>query len=130
MSAQGQALIDAAQVLIAQLRGSSSLAAQAVAATGSLLATGPVAESLRLYPATADVTRGSITLRFDLPGRTDVTLEFYDLAGRRIDEVRLGSLGLGRHERSWAPPNQASGLFFYRLRAGVLMASGRVALVK
>jgi hypothetical protein len=129
-SAQGQPLIDAAQAVIAQLQGSSSLVAQAVPATGSSLAVAPVPQSLRLYPGTADPARGAITLRFDLPDQSDVTLEFYDLAGRRIDEVRLGSLGPGQHERSWAPPNRATGLFFYRLTAGALMATGKVELMK
>jgi hypothetical protein len=101
-----------------------------VAAIGSSVATGTVSESFRLYPGTLDPARGSITLRFDLPVQSDVTLEFYDLAGRRIDQVRLGSLGTGRHELSWAPPNNTSGLFFYRLNAGGRMVSGKAALVK
>jgi FIMAH domain-containing protein len=132
-SAQGQPLIDGAQALIVELGGSSALAARTFSANGGVArdtdAPG-TAESLRAYPGTFDAARGTITLRFDLPRASEVMLELYDLAGRRIDVARLGSIGPGRHEWSWAPHDNGSGLYFYRLRAGDLTATGKVASVR
>jgi len=133
-SAQGQPLIDAAQALMAELQGSTALSATSSGATGRIASTSPAAlalpESFRLYPATVEADRGTMMLRFDLPGHSDVSLEFYDITGRRVDEVRLGSMGPGQHQWSWAPLNQPSGLVFYRLRAGDLVVTGKAAFVR
>jgi sugar lactone lactonase YvrE len=144
-SAQGQPLIDAARALIAELQA-SALSATPVAAGGSKgrdiagaragsdprleAASGATASPFHVYPGTFDAARRAITLRFDLPRRSDVTLELYDIAGRRIDEMRLGSMGPGRQEWTSARLDLPSALVFYRLRAGDLMATGKVPFVR
>jgi Regulator of Chromosome Condensation (RCC1) repeat protein/FIMAH domain-containing protein len=136
-SDQGQPLIDAAKALIVELGGASTLATRTFSATDGIARgavapslTSDVAESFHLYPGSFDAARGAITLRFDLPRRSDVMVELYDIAGRRIDELRLGSMGAGRQEWSSARLDLPSELLFYRLRAGDLMATGKVAFVR
>jgi hypothetical protein len=147
-SAQGQPLIDAAQALIAELQASSLsttpvsasgpsgrdiATARAVSTSGpdaSSPAAGTSPESFRLYPATFDAARGAVTLRFDLPRASDVTLELYDIGGRRIDQLRLGSMGPGRQEWTSARLALPSAMLFYRLRAGDLVATGKVPFVR
>ena len=139
-TAQGQPLIDAAQALINELQSAAALSATSSASTARIAAIGrpdvappatlAVPASFRLYPATSDAARGALTLHFDLPRPSEVTVEFYDLGGRRLDEVRLGTLGPGRQEWTWAPRTHGSALVFYRLKAGDFMASGKAALVR
>jgi len=73
------------------------------------------------------------TLRFSLrePGR--VSLEIFDVRGRRVRRLMDASLGAGRHLRIWdgrdeASRQVASGVYFVRLRAGDKEARGRVVL--
>ena len=84
--------------------------------------------SFHLYPSTFDAARGTITLRFDLPHPSDVTLELYDISGRRIELMRLGSLGPGRREWTSARLDHPSGLVFCRLRAGDLTTTGKLLI--
>jgi hypothetical protein len=133
--AEGQPLIDGAEALMAELEGSGTLSTKSAALDASArdmdaAISGAVAQSFRLYPAMLDAASGAFTLRFDLPRTSVVTLEFYDIAGRRIDEVNVGSMGPGQHEWNWASQNSASGLLFYRLRAGDLVATGKVVSVR
>jgi len=129
-SKQGQPLIEAAQSLIVELGGTLSTrvfsASAGFARDADLSGT---AVPFRLYPGSFDAVRGTLTLRFDLPRASGVTLELYDIAGRRIEEARLGSMGPGRQEYSWTPRNHPSGLLFYRLKAGDLVGTGKVASV-
>ena len=126
-SEQGQPLIDAARSLIIELGGTPLFSASGGIArdTDSQGTT----MSFRLYPGSFDAVRGTLTLRFDLPLASDVMLELYDISGRRLEEARLGSMGPGPQEYSWSPRNHPSGLLFYRLKAGDLVGTGKVASV-
>jgi len=132
-SAQGQPLIDAAQALIAELRASSANHAAALVTTGggeTDIDVSGAAGAFRLHPGRFDPASGLVTLRFDLPHTSPVSVKFYDIAGRGLYEAELGSLGPGRHEWSWAPHTAGSALLFYRLKAGELTATGKVMSVR
>lgn len=72
--------------------------------------------ALRTSPNPA---RSEVAFSFDLPADASVTLELFDVHGRRLDTVDAGSLGAGHHdlpyrmEESWA-----RGTYLARLRAG------------
>ena len=97
---------------------------------GAQTASGLEPAAFRLYPGTVDAARGAVTLRFDLPRASDVTLELYDIGGRRIDQLRLGPMGAGRQEWTSARLELPSAMLFYRLRAGDLVATGKVPFVR
>jgi streptogramin lyase len=129
---QGQPLIDAAQALAAELKATLSHATAALTTGGDeygIDAPGTAA-AFRLHPGSFDRASGAVTLRFDLPHTSLVSVKFYDVAGRAIDEAELGSLGPGRHEWSWVPHSTGSALLFYRMRAGEITATGKVMLVR
>ncbi len=61
-----------------------------------------------------------VTLRFTLPGAGRVTLDLYDLAGRRVRTLEAGTLEAGDHVATWdgrgdAGAGAAPGLYFARL---------------
>lgn len=85
---------------------------------------GGIPTEFHLYEVTPNPARGSARIRFDLPRRTAVSIEVYDVAGRLVSSL-LNSDGVdpGRHSVDWdgrgvegvAVP---SGLYFCRVRAG------------
>jgi len=133
-AAAGQPLIDAANALIAELQAPQAASARTPAAPSSRDAmegsSAMAPAPFHLYASTFDAARGTITLRFDLPRRSDVTLELFDVAGRRVAELRLGSMGQGRQEWTSAMLRLPSAMFLYRLHAGELMSAGKISLVR
>jgi large repetitive protein len=60
--------------------------------------------------------RGSTRFEIDLPRPSPVTLEVFDVTGRRVSKLVDRVLEPGRHEVEWSAP-AARGVYFARLRA-------------
>ena len=90
-------------------------------------------ERIAFHPPSPNPFRGTTTLRFDLPREADVSLELFDLSGRRVATILQGRRPAGRHALRWGPaagggPLQA-GLYFVGFRAGAFRQTRRVVLV-
>ena len=91
-----------------------------VAETGScgtvdvepIVSSGPLSFALR----GANPVRGVATFVFNLPRPSPVTLEVFDVTGRRIAELADGVMEPGEHTARWSAPG-APGVYFARLRA-------------
>jgi hypothetical protein len=70
------------------------------------------------------------TIAFNLPAREHVTLKVYDVKGREIATLVNGTRAAGRHEVSFEAFNIASGIYFYRLRAGDYLATRKMIVVR
>jgi hypothetical protein len=75
------------------------------------------------------------TIAFTLPEPTDVTIEVYDVAGRKIVTLMNDRLGSGGHFVEWSGRGDngekvASGVYFYRLLAGDEDISKKMVLLK
>ena len=57
-------------------------------------------------------------INFDLPFEGQVSLVVYDLIGREVATLAAGFHTAGHHSVTWDASHQASGVYFYRLRAG------------
>ena len=94
-------------------------------------ASGPAAFAVEgAYP---NPSRGAFAIRFALPEPASVTVEVYDLMGRRVlREAAVFGAGAGQTVRLDAA-GLAAGVYLYRVRAetahGVTARTGRVALV-
>ena len=74
---------------------------------------------------------GRTTLDFELPATAYVTLDMFDLRGRRITRLADGMLGAGRHSVTWSGLDGAghaagAGVFFVRLEANGTCATTRM----
>jgi subtilisin family serine protease len=72
---------------------------------------------------------------FALPSRSDVSLEIFDLLGRRIRVLYQGQLDAGEHAALWDGLSESgtpvsSGVYFYRLRTGDETLTKRMTLMK
>lgn len=76
---------------------------------------------------------GPHTLAFELPQSTQVRLEVFDLAGRRLATLADGPLGVGAHVRVWDGRDASGtkvprGLVFARLSAGAEVRTARILI--
>jgi len=75
------------------------------------------------------------TISFFVPGPTEVLLDIFDSRGRRIKRLVEGPYPYGRHEVEWNGRDDhgrpvASGVYFYRLRAGKKEFTRKLTLLK
>jgi hypothetical protein len=70
------------------------------------------------------------TIKYSLPEENDVTVEIYDILGRRIETLICGIQPPGSHSVVWDAENQPSGVYFYRIKAGEYMESKSCLLLR
>ncbi len=71
------------------------------------------------------------TIRFGLPEASAVTLEVYDVVGRRVVVLkRDAALEAGWHTVHFDGRMLASGLYFYIIRAGAFKATRKMIVLK
>ena len=88
-----------------------------------------------LHPNTPNPFNPITRFSFDLPARAEITLRVYDVSGRRVRNLKDGTMKAGRHEVVWDGVNDqgrsvASGIYFYRLEAGEDMAVRKMTLIR
>jgi hypothetical protein len=77
----------------------------------------------------------STLIDFFLPNRSEVRLEIFDVNGRRIKMLMQGTMAQGQHQVEWNGVDEAnrlaaSGVYYCRLRTGVLVKSIKLLLIK
>ena len=88
-----------------------------------------------LYAPFPNPIAGRATVRFDVARAGDVTLEVFDLSGRRASTLHRGALEPGRYSVQWNGLGEdgvpvRAGLYFVRLKApGAGLQSARVTVV-
>ncbi len=75
------------------------------------------------------------TVTFDLPRRESASLRVFDVTGRVVRTLASGEMEAGTHRAVWDGRNDGgatveAGLYFYRLDAGTVSATRRVAFVR
>src|SRR5262249_25611559 len=58
------------------------------------------------------------TIEYTVPAAGRVTLELFDVSGRKVASLVDGERTAGPHRVEWTPPRGKGGLYFYRLKAG------------
>ena len=69
-------------------------------------------------------------LRFALPENGPVRLTIYNAAGQEVAVLVDGEQAAGWHEASWKAEGQASGVYFYRLKAEGFIGIRRMVLLE
>lgn len=72
----------------------------------------------------------STQIGFTLEKNSEVSIELYDLRGRRVDIIYEGDQPAGAHSLSYQPKNLASGAYVILMKAGSFRATQRIMLVK
>ena len=88
-----------------------------------------VPEQLELTPSYPNPFREATTIAYTLPEPASVTLEIYDLLGRRIASLVDGEQAAGFHEVKWAGA-QASGVYLSVLKVGNTVQTQKLVQVR
>ncbi len=72
----------------------------------------------------------STTIEYGLPQEAEVTVEIYDILGRRVEALFEGSQSAGSHSVTWDAETVPSGVYFYRIEAGEYSQVRRCLLLK
>jgi len=97
---------------------------------------GDVPRDVVVMPAYPNPFNPSTKIAYVLPRAARVTVDVFDVSGRRIGVLKSRELEVaGRHEVVWdghddAGHAAASGVYFYRVRAGDVTQTGKMVLVK
>jgi len=70
------------------------------------------------------------TIKFELQVGSDVTLEVFDVSGRKVATLVETRLNAGQHFAVFDASTLSSGVYFYRLRAGNMMMTKSMTLIK
>jgi PKD repeat protein len=85
----------------------------------------------RLHQNYPDPFRGSTTICFDLAEASQVRLEVYSVTGRRVATLVDGVVYPGgRHALVWNASGLASGVYFYRIKAGSLEETRKMLVTR
>ncbi len=85
---------------------------------------------LSLSPAHPNPFNSSTTIEYTLPQESEVTIEIYDILGRRVETLVQGKQRAGSHSVTWDARKASSGVYFYRIQAGDLGAVRKMILLK
>ena len=94
-----------------------------------------VPETFVLHPNYPNPFNPTTTIPYDVPLMSTVTLEVYDVLGRRVARLVKAEQPAGRHQVAWRADRLASGVYFVRMVAEArsgrpFIAVQKVVLVK
>ncbi len=72
----------------------------------------------------------STQIRFDLPEASHVTIQVYDITGRRVATAVNGTFNAGSHTAFFEGGHLSSGMYLYRLNAGPFSDIRKMMLIK
>jgi len=70
------------------------------------------------------------TISFNIPATSFVSLKVFDALGREVSVLLGEELSPGTYSRQWNAANAASGLYFYRLKAGEYLETKKMILLR
>ena len=67
---------------------------------------------------------------FSLPSKSFVSLKVFDLMGKEVTTVISEELSIGSYTKQWNPAAFSSGVYFYRLQAGIYSETKKLLLLR
>jgi len=83
-----------------------------------------------LYPIYPNPCNPEATITFSIPVETNVTITVYDVNGKTIETLLNNELAAGKHQLIWNGTKYSSGVYFVSMRAGKVLSTQSVMLVK
>ncbi len=86
--------------------------------------------SVRLNQSYPNPFNAGAIISYFIPEDSHITLEIFDILGRRVESIVDEYQSVGKHEIAWNAGNHPSGVYFYSLRAGDFEASKIMTLLR
>lgn len=99
------------------------------------IALGKIPPKTTLFGNAPNPFNPTTSIRFALSGRSDVRIDIFDVAGRRIDTLADRPFSAGEHSVTWqgkdaSGSDVASGVYFYRFEANGVSEAKRMTLIR
>ncbi len=85
---------------------------------------------ITLHPNYPNPFNTTTVIGFSLPKAMPVSLDIYDILGRKVVRLFEGTSSPGEHSIPWDASGMSSGIYFYRLTAGDDVRVGQALLMK
>jgi len=69
-------------------------------------------------------------IKYELPQAAVVTIDIYDILGRRVESLLSQCQPAGSHSLIWNAEDLSSGMYFYRIQAGDYNETRKMLLLK
>ncbi|MGD1046671.1 MAG: T9SS type A sorting domain-containing protein [Bacteroidota bacterium] len=102
-------------------------AGKALAVNGSSAGVVDKFELAQNYPNPFNPTT---TISFSLPSKSFVSLKIFDLIGREVATIISEEMLPGNYSRQWNAASMSSGVYFYRLQAGIYIETKKLILLR
>ena len=89
-----------------------------------------IPELFSLSPNYPNPFNASTTIKYTLPEPADITIDIYNLLGRKVETLIDGFQPAGAHSVIWQAEGFSSGIYFYKLTAGDYSQTQRMMLLK
>jgi hypothetical protein len=70
------------------------------------------------------------TIRYGLPEAAVVTVDIYDIMGRKVETLQKENREAGSHLLIWNSHGMASGIYFYKIQAGKMTEIRKMVVIK
>jgi hypothetical protein len=81
-------------------------------------------------PGAREMAASTIAIPFSLPRRARLTIEIFDLRGRRVAVLADGEFAEGEHEVRFDPSRFRAGAYLYRLKSDLQIFTRRIVIRK
>ena len=72
----------------------------------------------------------STTIKYELPHQSRVTIDIYNILGRKVETLYNGAQAAGLHSLIWNADEKSTGIYFYKLTAGEYKHTQKMMLLK
>ena len=69
-------------------------------------------------------------IKYSLAKTENVTIDMFDILGRKIETLDEGMEPGGEHQVIWDASGKSSGIYFYRIKAGDKIETRKMMLLK
>ncbi len=87
-------------------------------------------ENISLFQNYPNPFNASTVIKYELPKQSQVTIEIYDILGRKVTTLIDKQQPAGYHQAIWHADDFASGMYFYKLQAGDFIETKKMILMK
>jgi hypothetical protein len=87
-------------------------------------------ENLTLFSNYPNPFNASTIIQYSLPEGSSVTIEIYNILGRKVKTLISATQPAGTHSVVWDARHLSSGIYFYRIKAGEYFSTKSCIILK
>jgi hypothetical protein len=90
----------------------------------------PIPDDYVLFQNYPNPFNATTSIKYNLPVASYVTIEVYDLLGRKVETLVKSEQPAGYHQVTWNADDASSGMYFYRIQAEEYAETRKMVLLK